>query len=428
MTLNLKEVISKEEDLTLPRRPGDSVEDVDILILEANRTLEDISPDVEEINRYCNQLDDLYSDYDDLDQSVKYIDDAIKTGEIAGLNPISAELIQIKLRSFGRRHGIDTVRLVNNFSPENFQTTVRTKSQLSLEGIKDFLKGVWEKIKSIIKAVWDAIANFWKKHISTIGRLIKTIEGLIKKAKALTGDADLNKKPKVAPSMVKTFYPKNNNFSVDTMVEMMNRLFEADTKLIGYVQFLTKEVNSKIIGYITVDKKKVGVLSDIEPAKIIPPDMFGSEKEPLSEGYFGVFDETALAQDVPKIEFKWDQVEGKDWKEVEFVLPNKSKFIDLLEGTLNMLKVSKQLSDIFLKARNEYEQAANKIQSAVNNVSEDDDPEGTQDFKNRYNEAFKVYADITKLLPKICNKLVSFNVKAAKGVVTYSKITFSVLK
>lgn len=72
-------------------------------------------------------------------------------------------------------------------SLESFGDNKARATTVSMEGIREALKAIWDKIVSVFQAMMKKIADFWNKYVAAAPRIKRRAEGLRKKARTTNG-------------------------------------------------------------------------------------------------------------------------------------------------------------------------------------------------------------------------------------------------
>ncbi len=72
-------------------------------------------------------------------------------------------------------------------SLESFRDNKSRATTVSMEGIREALKAIWDKIVSVFQAMMKKIADFWNKYVAAAPHIKRRAEGLRKKARNVTG-------------------------------------------------------------------------------------------------------------------------------------------------------------------------------------------------------------------------------------------------
>ena len=72
-------------------------------------------------------------------------------------------------------------------SLESFRDNKARATTVSMEGIREALKAIWDKIVSVFQAMMKKIADFWNKYVAAAPHIKRRAEGLRKKARNVTG-------------------------------------------------------------------------------------------------------------------------------------------------------------------------------------------------------------------------------------------------
>jgi hypothetical protein len=143
----------------------------------------------EEVEGDEEAIDELEEAADGLGEVAETVEASMEDG---GLSPQAARFMQLAVESYTGRLGVDAPVVT---SMESFGGTSGRLSatQVSLEGIKEFLKEIWAKVKSLIMSLRAKAKNLWLKLFDTSAKLAKRAEAIKKKAQSTTGSASEKK-------------------------------------------------------------------------------------------------------------------------------------------------------------------------------------------------------------------------------------------
>lgn len=143
----------------------------------------------EEAEGEAEAIDELEEAADGLGEVAEDVEASMEDG---GLSPQAARFMQHAVESYTNRLGVAAPVVT---SMESFGGTSGRLSatQVSLEGIKEFLKEIWAKIKSLIMSLFAKAKNLWIKLFDAAGKLAKRAEAIKKKARDTSGTASEKK-------------------------------------------------------------------------------------------------------------------------------------------------------------------------------------------------------------------------------------------
>jgi hypothetical protein len=138
------------------------------------------------------------------------VQDVVEQAGDEGLSPIAAEAVRLAISAIASKIGANPKAVYSLYAVENFQSVSgrRANTQIALEGVQEFLKDLWKKIKAALTKLWTKMKDFWTKHVSASGRMIKAVESMKAKVKAssgkISGKAYLDKAPSSVAAYFKT--------------------------------------------------------------------------------------------------------------------------------------------------------------------------------------------------------------------------------
>lgn len=445
MSLKLRNIISMEdgdyEDVS-PEAAEGAVDEV-----EAVEAADEITSETEVMDEYSEELDETVEDVQELEETQEVLETALENPDYEGLDEVSAEMIGQRLRNLSKRRGFDVDHVAGAFSKESFNTRTsgrRRKTEIAVEGIKDAIISMWERIKKAIKAVWQAIKDFWKKHISTMGRLLKALEKTKKRARDVNG-APTGEAPKPSSGLQKAFYTKSGgSISASVISEIGKRQDTATEASIAILNGVTDAVSTiveksgdenqftlqfisdtfklgKNIGTDRANDSNAITLSGIFDTYVKGHSVYGSENEPLVGGWFAEIDDSGMSETKKTFEFKWDQREVKPSDKKTLSVANKNAMTDLCDNAIQLIKKTQRFGDNFNKASSKYDQAMNKFSQSVSKL--DDEADG--DTKKALQVAMRLMNDVSRLLPKINSKIAGLNVTFGKQVISFCNTCMS---
>ena len=157
---------------------------------------------------------------------------AMSTVHLGGVTPLNSSILNVAIEAICANIGVkpEKVGLTQMYSAENFSSEGSRKqySTIAVEGLGDFIKNLWEKIKNAFKSLWKKITDFWDKHISTLGRIRKSLvsmKGAISNNKyEMQGDGRIEKTPS---SLLTTFASDKGDLTTKVISTYIKSHFEA---------------------------------------------------------------------------------------------------------------------------------------------------------------------------------------------------------
>lgn len=160
---------------------GEPIEVNDPETVEADLVdAKDAEADVNEIDAAHGRMHEIA---EGLEAFASYAAESLKQG---GLSPQSAQLFSIGVESLTKPLGLEKAPVL---SVESFggQKTRIDATRLSMEGVQDVLKQLWEAIKATAAKLWEAIKAFLGRVFDAAAKLSARAEKLEEAAKAASG-------------------------------------------------------------------------------------------------------------------------------------------------------------------------------------------------------------------------------------------------
>ena len=195
-------------------------------------------PDSSEITEITDAVDSGVQATDELGQ----VQDVVEEAGDEGLSPVAAEAVRVAISAIASKIGANPKAVYSLYAVENFQSASGRKAntQIALEGVTEFLKDLWKKIKAALTKLWGKMKDFWAKHVSASGRMVKAVESMKSKVKAasgkISGKAYLDKAPSSVAAYYKTSKDVNATVVKDALFDVA--MFEEMSK--SNEQFATK--------------------------------------------------------------------------------------------------------------------------------------------------------------------------------------------
>jgi ElaB/YqjD/DUF883 family membrane-anchored ribosome-binding protein len=405
-------LFSFEDEMTQDVQPaGDEVSSVEATVNEAAVEAEQEHPDEEIV-----AVDSAIEAGDDLEHVEEFVE---KQEEQGGMDEDTAEAVKIAVEAIARRVGYNPKNIYQLYATESFASSSSRKvnTQLAMEGVKDFLKNLWEKIKAFVVKIWGKIKEFWDKHFSTVGRLIKKLEALGEKISESSGTRkDTGGKDIKAPADIARAFRTTSTLSIADVKEYVTeaRVFAEGlkAKVAGGVQNTLNEAQGNL-NKITSELAKAEKLSKEEA------EQFAKELQESFEA-----DDHAKEYNVMAVKQILD-VQGFDGEEkvvLSKVVGGKKLVVeadesrasialissdDATDANLDMVVASKKdLADLnrdMIKMLNAYiymKDNANKVNEAVNKFIKNTDKVVTEATNKAFGENNKAKATAEKVLSK----------------------------
>ena len=240
---------SEVDESGAPIKGDETVEAEELAVDEAS----------DEVTEEIEATEDLEQAEETLESIYAVLKDAKDSGR--GISQESARFMSIAIdgiRIRGQRLGVDAVG-VPSFESFGRSSRQQSNTELSLEGVGDTLKAIWEWIKTQIKKLVAKIKNWYLKVLDAAPRLKKRAEAIKKKADGTSGSTDestveisvhrqlhINKKAES---------PENSKKALTTAAEIIKQaLSKTDT--------LTKAVDEAIDALVTDDANKIKAALD----------------------------------------------------------------------------------------------------------------------------------------------------------------------
>lgn len=178
---------------------------------EASAVLTDMAPAVDDIA----QADTGVSEGTDAGEQLEEVHDEVAKDVVEGtpLSEESAKYVRLAVEAISARVGYNPKKMYALYSTENFrsESSRMANTRIALEGIGQFLKDLWDRIKKAVSLVIKKVKEFYAKHISGLGRVIKAIDVCKKKVSDTKGSV---KNPRIdAPSSLVSLFCATSNLS-----------------------------------------------------------------------------------------------------------------------------------------------------------------------------------------------------------------------
>lgn len=240
--------LALEEEQMIEEAGELEVSDADSELLEINDSTDELTEELTDIEELTNDLDEAPEDIEVLDQieadlgggeaeetevvDVEETETETEGGEKAGeeveektetISAISAESMTTTLKIIQARWGVNTSRLQTALATENFSSnlpaTTRSRNEvMALNETKETKTSIMEGLKKALIAAWEWLKEFYRKHVTQVGRIEKAAKSLKAKLNKLEGEVESAGKKymsaKLAKSLAYSGKVKEVNFGV----------------------------------------------------------------------------------------------------------------------------------------------------------------------------------------------------------------------
>jgi molybdopterin converting factor small subunit len=270
-------LFSFEDEMTQDIETAEGGDTVEAAVNEAVVEAEQEHPDEEIV-----AVDNAIEAGDDLEHVEEFVE---KQEEQGGMDEDTAEAVKIAVEAIARRVGYNPKNIYQLYATESFASSSSRKvnTQLAMEGIKDFLKNLWEKIKAFAMKIWDKIKEFWDKHFSTVGRLVKKLEALGEKIAESSGNRkDTGGKDIKAPSDIARAFKTSGTLSISDVREYM-------TDVKGFVEGIKAQSTTGINTVLSKVDEQIKEITD--KYEKVGTDSYGKSKEEIREAFSKIDEE-----------------------------------------------------------------------------------------------------------------------------------------
>jgi hypothetical protein len=232
-------LFSFEDEMSHDIEAGEGGDTVEAAVNEAVVEAEQEHPDEE-----IAAVDSAIEAGGDLEQVEEFVE---KQEEQGGMDEDTAEAVKIAVEAIARRVGYNPKNIYQLYATESFASSSSRKvnTQLAMEGIKDFLKNLWEKIKAFVMKIWGKLKEFWDKHFSTVGRLVKKLEALSERIADSSGTRkDTGGKDIKAPADIARAFRTTSTLSVADVKEYVKEAGD-------FVTGIKEQINGSVTTYLS---------------------------------------------------------------------------------------------------------------------------------------------------------------------------------
>lgn len=333
---------------------------------------------------------------DEAGEQMEEVSDLLEGSE--GLDEVAAEAVRIAVEAICARVGADPKKMgmYHLYATENFASASSRKAntQIALEGVKEFLKELWQKIKSAMDNLWKKVIAFWDKHISSLGRVRKALESMNTKVssmgKNLKGDGMLEK----APSSLVSAFAGKDSINKATVQKYIN----SHSDIAKYFKNLTNAT--------------IGLNTNVTSFKEDSAE-FGGPTQPLIGG---VWYKYTFENEEGKVTATVETENLDDTEtELQLIVSGKEELKGLIKDTLVVIKNAIKSKDELVKANKEFTKVMSEVLKDINSATQDDAAKETR-------QTLVAIRSINSKLVSFSTKLVGLDVKLAKSVLQYVSI------
>lgn len=188
---------SLESEETGTMAPEVMVPAVDLGAAVAANEVDQVAGDTQEV---VASIEDATVGADELVEQQEILSDTLTEGGDAdgeGASPSTAAAVSASVESIRRRIGVSRVDKTRPIpSKENFASkgSRRQATRMSMEGVSDTLKSIWEAIKRGLALLADKIRSFLTGLVGSSAQLEKHLSSLQDRVRKLGGDNEADKK------------------------------------------------------------------------------------------------------------------------------------------------------------------------------------------------------------------------------------------
>ena len=373
----------------------------------------DVEEEVAEVGSQETAIDDGMGAAGQLEEIEDVVEASIEEGE--GLDPVAAEAVRIAVEAICARVGANPKSMYALYATENFQSASSRKanSRIALEGISDFLKSLWEKIKAAVSNIWTKVTEFWNKHVSNLGRVLKALESMKSKISATKGSPNQGSdEVKASSGLVSTFAGKGDVSTVE-----INNFISAHTKAAKSADTETK-VLMQAVSNAGTPNNLLPALSGVTSGSI----KLGEASAPLAGGVYleykyEIENDKSTEEDGITFKFEVEEESADSDKERDLYVAGKDALKKVVQDTIVLIKASVKTRDTVDKDRKEFEKVKKDLDKLIGGMSAADATEKLA--RRKAGQALRTFSTIHAKVPGISAKLAAMDVRLAKGVLEY---------
>lgn len=188
---------SLESEDTGTMAPEETVPAVDLGAAEAAHEVDQVAGETQQM---VASIEDATEGVDELVDNQEILADTLTEGgdgDGEGASPATAAAVSASVESIRRRVGLSKVDKTKPIpSKENFASkgSRRQATRMSMEGVSDTLKSIWEAIKRGLRLLADKIRSFLTGLTGSAAQLEKHLSSLQDRVRKLSGDNEKKEK------------------------------------------------------------------------------------------------------------------------------------------------------------------------------------------------------------------------------------------
>ncbi|QXN70439.1 hypothetical protein AGENTSMITH_33 [Bacillus phage vB_BspM_AgentSmith] len=403
------------------------ISDVEMEVSPEEGEIADVQAEVE------SEMGDIISTGDGIEDAAEAGDQLEEVGELVegaeeGLDPVAAEAVRIAVEAICSRLGADPKQMgmYHLYATENFQSSSSRKAntQIALEGIKDFLKELWEKIKNAVKSLWKKVTDFWAKHLSSLGRIKKALEAMKKKVASSKGTFKGTSILDKAPSgLVSAFAGKKT-----INAEVVTSYIASHSAVSGVFQGVINKTSDTQLIVIKNSEAGAGVFKNIRDKVAGEAAEFGSKDAPLIGGVYYKY-EFEVEEDKVTTNVTTETIDDVE-TELKMIAGGKEDLSSVIAKTLVVIDNTIKVKGSMDKAGKEFDNHTSAIEQLINKREGNKAFEGqtAQEVTKELRDKLNVIRSVNVGLLTFSTKLVSADVKLAKAVLGFCATSMKLYK
>lgn len=425
--------------------------------LEVDTVLDELYSDATSLEDVADGLDEAIFELREINELDEGLNEAIRVNPNVELSNPTMASIRASLRLIRENNDLPNNNKLELVTLQSFKEQTNTeKNKITLAGVGDALKSLWEKIKSALKALWKGIKKFWEKHISSLGIMKKKIKKYAKKVMKVKGSIDYSTAIVMPGGLDKTMAFKGD-INTKGIINLI-KLHREETK--KSVKFA--EEGAKIMEDLAnmKDSRKDKTLNFDEAEDKLEEGEhileLGDAQEPLATGFYGHVELEEKGEDDKAPLFKFvkestDEFAGDDNRKIQNdgakqLLVVLQELKALHEDTVDLGKNFQKQNDKFDKASNKIEHVVksdksnmdkyhdrvtsgeSKLGAKTPNAEEraardaDDEEDAKADKTSKAKQITIAFRSVASTLPAVNSKMSSLNLKLMKGTLKYIKL------
>lgn len=428
---------------------------------ELDMLFDDVIAEHEDNYLLADSIDDAGRSIEDMENVRDSLSRHYENYPDSEFTDIAVESIKTNLRLIDRDFGINMNKTKGKPAMESYvektDLSVSERNKVALESIVDGIKGAWEKIKAGLKALWNSIKKFWKKHVSTLGRMKKKIRKYAKKISKVKGSPNLANEVKAGGGLSKT-YPGSGDMKSSFLVSYLKRQItatQASTKATEAFAKAMEKLSKELFVFDREVEDEKGKTSELLKDNALQDFNVGSEQEPLVTGFYGSLE---IEEEDDKLDVKFEKHEadintGDDRK---IFVGSTSDLTTLVTEIAKLWEVTEDLGRSFEKANEKFDRSLNSIERVVKDSPEapnaapgakadkedrgpkdessasanqdrlEKDPVVNGENKTKAADAMtKRFRALSSVAPKINSKMSSLNLRAMRDGLKYIKLSLN---